>query len=691
MIEQLVGISAFVILNGSVLLISRAALELFPQRRRGSERVLIATAVFLLSATAMVTLLGMFGLLNRLNLVILAGLLGIVAAAALFRSRAPVAGETATEPSGRFAKAAVSALAGVAALWLAQAFFLGIRYRGDDLSYHGLNLGRWLLDQAFSLQAPAVQTYYPANATAMALWFSIPFSSDAYAGLTGLAYGLLLALGVLCLLQRSQVPTSVAALIAAALLWSDQLRVAGFSLTATDLAGPALIVAGLFFTLPDSNGRRSLTIDAVMAGLLGGSAVGVKPSFMIPAAVLFLITFFRNRRAGGFRFAASRSALFACAGVAAGGYWYLRNFMLTGNPLFPMENLFFSGPYPRQALRDSTMAYLFAKHGSLALAGTALRIVSDWPRTLGALALVGYLQALLSLARRKRKPPTAASQASARLLAVGAAWLIAYPLLPFSGGNSTTFAAATVHPHIARFLILPFACGLTLAGLINWTGRRRFAAALAAMALPAEEIFFRRPAWDALAMVGLAFLLFFALLELLPRLRRRKGIEAASGRRFLWPACVLALLLLLGALEPFKLRENRRRMAEAYRLEGLLSAVESWDRPTISGIMRINYAYPLFGSRFQNDVLWLDPGGIRRPPIHEVFLTRQAGGRFALNPFREDAFVENLRSAGVDYLMLVNFGGPEAWPEQHQCLIARDDAERVWESPRCALWRLQSP
>src|SRR5690606_5819231 len=67
----------------------------------------------------------------------------------------------------------------------------------------------------------------------------------------------------------------------------------------------------------------------LVAGFAVGIAAGTKLSFVAPAALFALAVALASPR--GLR--ARAGFIFAGAAALAGGYWYVRNLVLTGNPL----------------------------------------------------------------------------------------------------------------------------------------------------------------------------------------------------------------------------------------------------------------------------------------------------------------------------------------------------------------------
>ena len=87
----------------------------------------------------------------------------------------------------------------------------------------------------------------------------------------------------------------------------------------------------------------SVAICFVLA-LLSGLAIGIKVSALPTAVIVFALTAWRAGAPGSRGRAAVRVALvFAVAWTVTGGYWYVRNTIHTGNPLYPAAFLGWPG------------------------------------------------------------------------------------------------------------------------------------------------------------------------------------------------------------------------------------------------------------------------------------------------------------------------------------------------------------
>jgi hypothetical protein len=96
----------------------------------------------------------------------------------------------------------------------------------------------------------------------------------------------------------------------------------------TDVVGLALLALAAAFLLHATDGPRPAGQDLLVA-LAAGLSIGTKFTFVGPAAALgvgLVVTAARGTRT-------KRLLLMAGAFFAAGGFWYLRNLVVTGNPI----------------------------------------------------------------------------------------------------------------------------------------------------------------------------------------------------------------------------------------------------------------------------------------------------------------------------------------------------------------------
>ena len=252
------------------------------------------------------------------------------------------------EPLTVLDAACVFALAAVLLL-RARAGFGKTTFLYDTLSYHLHVPATWIADRRLEI-VPAVfgdpsWAYAPSN---LELWFAFlmaPLHSDYLAGTGQVAFAALAALAIVAAVREGGGRRTAA--LAAALVFLlvpevwQQIRTA-----MTDLGLAALLLASLPFSLRGA--RRATGGDLTTAAAALGLAVGTK-YVGLPLALPFAVATAFSAKAGRPR----PTTLAAAAAIvfATGGFWYLRNALVTGNPFYPVATLGLPGLTDRAALR----------------------------------------------------------------------------------------------------------------------------------------------------------------------------------------------------------------------------------------------------------------------------------------------------------------------------------------------------
>jgi hypothetical protein len=228
-----------------------------------------------------------------------------------------------------------------AALWLFLCAFWAYHvWRGgllefqedfDSLMYHLPLIDHWL--QAQSLYAPdAWHWSMPGNNELLGLWCAAPFSGDFLVPLGNVPAVLVLALAsreLALLLGLGRLPASVCA----AAVTGNRVVLTQLIDVENDVAVAALAVAAVAYGLRYA--RASRRADLLLAGMALGLLAGVKYYAVGYAAVAGFVLFAASVPCRGLLAAARTSVLAAALAACWGGYWYLRNWVQAGSPLFP--------------------------------------------------------------------------------------------------------------------------------------------------------------------------------------------------------------------------------------------------------------------------------------------------------------------------------------------------------------------
>lgn len=411
----------------------------------------------------------------------------------------------------------------LAAAWLASAIPSNGR---DTLTFHLPEAVRWMqtgtiwrVDQFEPLLANA---YYPQSGDALNLAVLEPFQSDAFVRVLSVLSLPVLALAIYALARELRAPPGAARLggaLVAALPISVLTAEEGAK---TDLwCIAALAVAGLFLLRHlRTRAGADLLLGALALGLgFGTKWYGVTAAVVVAAA--WAIGRIRQRPGTGTALREAAAVAGLCA--LAGGLWLVRNWVESGNPLFPAPvrlagiTVFSAPADPIRRCADYTVAGYLGN-------GDVLRHVL-WPIWRGALGAgvllpLGALAAAPVLARPRRL--------AIALSLVGLALLAMYALLPYSAlgtKDQPVFAGPNV-----RYMLPALALGgALLACVLPRLGRLRHLGELLALVAVANGLHHGLFLSDRRIAVGVAgACVLGALLLLARRAPRRPAIAGVA-------------------------------------------------------------------------------------------------------------------------------------------------------------------
>jgi hypothetical protein len=744
---------AFLLLNGAAGLLAIAVAGATPARAGVAEFALRVLCAYLLAIHAAVLGAGLAGWLTPSGAGAVLGA-ALLAAAWRARRRAPreAPGPAATA-GGRPPAAAdiyvVLAALGAAVTWAWPHLWGATRlWIWDDYTYHMVYPALWLREGAIAA-APAahaftMQAWYPLGASVVAAWFMLPFhgvrgEALAWVSLTGPLYAAIALCASATVLTRLRCGPAAWALPAVLLFTSHRIGVMASSFSDADLAAAATLFAALAFAVPGprADDPAAVRADGGYAALLAGVAIGIKVTAIIPALVVLLLVLARavwtagprraagrRRRLAGLRVAMAAGGILGVSCAVTGAYWYVRNLVHTGNPLYPAAFL----GWPGSRFPDTTLREYAERYGVARALADALAVYLDWPRfhaIVAALALVG-LVGWLAWRRSAATRPRACFAVAA--LAVFAGMLLALPGTPYSAGNGMTFRSGFIHWDSMRYVALLPILGWTAAGFLLDVGpgpRGPRAAAGVAIASAAMLLSGRPPVDRVPALLALAVAAALAsplpvrrligvARRTLPRARRpragstpgdqrsaARGLSCHAPRR--WGAvpgrrsmAAAAVALLLTALVLVRHGAKSAATAAAIHGEPLFGAAAAvLDRQPAGARVAIfgdQWVFPAFGARDHLTPVRLDGQG--RVATGAVGDAMQPGP-LAAEP---SAFAANLRAAGVDVVVVVHLPHPgrsPARPSQEAALAQdggirlahRDGAVTIWTVDRATASR----
>jgi len=457
--------------------------------------------------------------------------------------------------------------------------------------------------------------------------------------------------------------------------WSLALGAVALSVPAlADQAGEARNdIVGIFFLLAavaislnawgsSEEGRLGQQEDDpglgsfLAVGLAASLAAGTKLNFLLPAAVLVAGVAFVAPSGTRWR-ALVASGL---AALAAGGYWYLRNLVHTGNPLPWIDGVGpISLPAPDQALggREAHGVLGYLTDGAVwtdwFLPGLHDGLWLVWPLLLAS-ALAGLVLCLLpgsslppdSGSKGRRSPDRALFLAGLVGLTTALAWLLAPTSASGPDGLPRGFESGL------RYLAPALVLGLAL--------------------LPTAALLHgRRERFERTAAAHMPFVAH----------RATKGNRFVLARSRAWLLSGVALALVtVGLGYPVQRHYLEGRYADPTFTAPGLNAAFAWSRDVSDAKIATTSTrqYPLFGADLSNDVEFI---GLERPH----------GGFEAATTCR--SWRQELNAGGYDYVIATRDRlepGKPPYPPQVRWTEG-PAAKPILEKPPTVVFRLTGP
>ncbi len=580
------------------------------------------------------------------------------------------------EPAAWARTMVVAALALVCGYWLMRLAIGPPNISYDDPQYHAAIPARWLIAGRI-YTVPIWAGYYPLNGELLSLWFMLPLRSDALVGFAPLLQAAILGLAAYGAQRLAGCSRWSAALAPTILLSSPVVLFAGVTFAGIDVATAGWIIAAVVLLASADRPGGIHRPSCVWAVLGAAYAAGIKVSiahFAVLVAVAGLWKLWRASGSNG-RFAMHAAALGLA--MAGPGYWYLRNLILTANPIFPAALGPLSGPAGN--LRATT-AFAFLRRTPETDAWLQVgRTLLSWPYVYALLSGLGFLLAWLIFLRRRG---AALGSAGQWLLILGSIAAVQFPFMPFSAGTPNA-AAGRFHPLGARYLVLVFAVGLVLLGI---AAARRLSSPRAMGILygltscftagvflwlllepsesragaPGPRPWWNTPKEDVRSAVyaGIVAAVLYAALS-----RRRWNLPRFQGRGA--DATVVLASAIFALAAPLKVAQADAAAIAHGRWGWLTARIEELPAGArIAGAeIGTKDRYRVTGRRFQHRPVDVDRDGVKKPPIH-------LKGSHQRPPDR--GFVQNLLASGVEYVAVKARAG--AWPRQHLLLSEAPEA-----------------
>jgi len=509
----------------------------------------------------------------------------------------------------------------------------------DTLSYHLHMPATWMHDRRIGI-VPAVfgdpsPAYAPANLELWFLFLLAPLRSDYLAGVGQLPFAALAACAIVTALRDSHTSRATAIACAVAFLLIPEVWTQ-MPTAMTDLGFAACLLASLPFAL------RVWTSDVPRRGdlLAAATAIGLAIGTKYAAAALAVL--FVTLTAGGWlrrRPLDVRGAALALALIlATGGFWYVRNAVVTGNPFYPVAvpGLHLPALYGRAEMRA------WDYHVP----------VGDF-KALGSMLIdagIGFCFAVgVALVRGWRRP-----EAVLMVGLLGIFWFI----VPYQE---------------SRFLFVVFGVAAVLIG----QAARGSLHVGGALAVALACAFIEAPSVERL------LLLAAPVVAVVPLVNEPALLERVDSRGLTRLAAVgAALALVLIAFGAYFYKHSD----PGYTVGDETAADWSWFRANVRdarvAYTGTNLAFPLAGQRLANDVRYVNVAGAPGDRLHDF--RPRGDGTAEPAPYRHgaspEAWLANLRAARTQVLFVAAL-----YPGVRRNVAADGDGfpvERAWADAR---------
>ena len=492
---------------------------------------------------------------------------------------------------------ALAIVFGLFSVYVFHGAFDGTHFGYDDLSYHATGPAHWLQQERITLAPANYHAYYPFGAELLSTWFMLPFHSDSFASLAGLYWLALATMAIAGTVLKGGGDIPSAAMSGGLFMSSNIVQGEALGVfTSADLAGTAYVLTAIYFLylFKQVSFPKNLVFAALLA-LSSGLAAGTKVTYVASVSVIAIFAFFSI---GG----TWRRQLVVLTGMlilasAMGSFWYVRNAVNTGNPLFPAALGPFGGPLDIETVaRTKLVTWLAEAAHDPRILNTLIWKHLDWGPALGLIALVGLAAGLRTaiikgiFSFRYAAGDKPAWPRIGPVVAVLVMMLWMYPHLPFSGTiNDPT---AELAPSV-RYMLLAFALSMVLFGWFLGANNHRElwwgAAILAVITSWTRSTLHPYDSIVALggAIVGLGIIHFIARRQ--PWVPKPSRIIAMGAAMF---------FIILAASKPIKDQRTEEYLNIAYpALSELIEKLPEGSRITWFGGIRY---YPIFGRRLQH-------------------------------------------------------------------------------------------
>ncbi len=354
----------------------------------------LATSV-LTSATitALTISLGFAGFLDRSTLFVLTVGLAAISIAVLERDvrRADVRSRLNSDwqalwstLTNSYATIVLSVLGGIEASWLLTRIYFLPPLSWDGLAYHLPPVIEYIQEGTITLVGYSIfANGYPNTGEMYFLWNLIFLRDGIIVDGTQLAFVLVGALGIYVIATEIGID-SENAFLAGIVFFLSPVVLMQADIAYVDLMFGSLVIASYAFFIRywQSGETKEVLLLSVCLGLLAGIKY-TGGFFVILITLMAILGYALDEIPVTKRTFAKQTVVFALVGLLLGGAWYARNFLVYGNPVYPVPvevlgQTIFDGPYTVQEKVLNSWNKVSHWHGTFGQSSTIEKVYLSW-------------------------------------------------------------------------------------------------------------------------------------------------------------------------------------------------------------------------------------------------------------------------------------------------------------------------
>lgn len=317
---MILGLLAMLVANGAAILAARGLLERVKVGKPAVDALLFLLLRLLLISAAVLAA----GAARALGPIPL-GLAGAAVGAALVARGVHRGLVPAVRPG--WDRWIIAAFAIVALRLLLQTWFLA-PYNGDALSYHLPKIAEWVRAGALTLSLGGdPRVTFPAGFELVETWWVVFLHHDVLIELAGVEFLLLGGAAAYAIARELDWSAKTAAVSALAFVLTP-----GLHLQATSCLNDGAVAALVAATAALIVARVPLPLILIPVGL----GTGIKPTYVYALPGLAVLAWLSRRDAPAGPRDRKIAATIGLAALAVGATWYLRNWVVFGNPIYPV-------------------------------------------------------------------------------------------------------------------------------------------------------------------------------------------------------------------------------------------------------------------------------------------------------------------------------------------------------------------